>query len=89
MAQRVTVELEGDLDGGPAVETVRFGFGGSEYEIDLSAKNASALRQASLPTSTMPVRPGQGHVAGRHVPGQPAGKRRDPRVGERAGHRRR
>jgi hypothetical protein len=25
MAQRVTVELEDDLDGGPAVETLRFG----------------------------------------------------------------
>jgi hypothetical protein len=49
MAQRVTVELEDDLDGGPAVETVRFGFGGSEYEIDLSAKNASALRQRVAP----------------------------------------
>jgi len=49
MAQRVTVELEDDLDGGPAVETVRFGFGGSEYEIDPSAKNASALRQRIAP----------------------------------------
>ena len=29
MAQRVTVALEDDLDGGPAEETVRFGFGGA------------------------------------------------------------
>jgi len=36
MARRVTVALEGDLDGGPADETVRFGFGGAEFEIDLS-----------------------------------------------------
>ncbi|HEY7431486.1 MAG TPA: Lsr2 family protein [Streptosporangiaceae bacterium] len=45
MAQRVTVALEDDLDGGPADETVRFGIGGSEYEIDLSAKNARAFRK--------------------------------------------
>jgi nucleoid-associated protein Lsr2 len=45
MAQRVTVALEDDLDGGPADETVRFGLGGSEYEIDLSAKNANVFRK--------------------------------------------
>jgi Lsr2 len=36
MAQRVTVELEDDLDGGPADETLQFGLGGIDYEIDLS-----------------------------------------------------
>jgi LDH2 family malate/lactate/ureidoglycolate dehydrogenase len=45
MAQRVTVELEDDLDGGPADETLRFGLGGMEYEIDLSKKNASKFRR--------------------------------------------
>jgi nucleoid-associated protein Lsr2 len=40
MAQKVTVALEDDLDGGPADESVRFGLGGAEYEIDLSKKNA-------------------------------------------------
>jgi Lsr2 len=49
MAQRVTVELEDDLDGGPAEETLRFGLGGSEYEIDLSKKNASAFRRQIAP----------------------------------------
>jgi nucleoid-associated protein Lsr2 len=49
MAQRVTVALQDDLDGGPADETVRFGFGGAEYEIDLSAKNAAAFRQRLSP----------------------------------------
>jgi hypothetical protein len=49
MAQRVTVELEDDLDGGPAVETVRFGFDKMEYEIDLSEKNAAALRRWIAP----------------------------------------
>jgi pyridoxine/pyridoxamine 5'-phosphate oxidase len=45
MAQKVTVALEDDLDGGPAEETVRFGLGGAEYEIDLNKKNASAFRK--------------------------------------------
>jgi hypothetical protein len=49
MAQKVTVELEDDLDGGPADETVRFGVDGSDYEIDLSAKNAAALRRKLAP----------------------------------------
>ena len=49
MAQRVTVALEDDLDGGPADETVRFGFGGSDYEIDLSKKNARAFRKQLAP----------------------------------------
>jgi len=45
MVQKVSVALEDDLDGGPAAETVRFGLGGSEYEIDLSKKNARAFRK--------------------------------------------
>lgn len=49
MAQRVTVALEDDLDGGPAAETVRFGFGGADYEIDLSKKNAAAFRKLLAP----------------------------------------
>jgi nucleoid-associated protein Lsr2 len=49
MAQRVTVALEDDLDGGPAAETVRFGLGGAEYEIDLSKKNAAAFRKKLTP----------------------------------------
>jgi hypothetical protein len=49
MAQKVTVELEDDLEGGQADETVRFGFGGSEYEIDLNKKNANAFRKQLAP----------------------------------------
>jgi hypothetical protein len=44
MAQRVTVALEDDLDGDPAAETVRFGFGGADYEMDL---RTAAARQRS------------------------------------------
>ena len=46
MAQQVEVILVDDTDGGPADETVAFGLDGSEYEIDLSAKNAANLRDA-------------------------------------------
>jgi hypothetical protein len=49
MAQKVSVVLEDDLDGGPADETVRFGLGGTEYEIDLNKKNASAFRKQLAP----------------------------------------
>jgi Lsr2 len=49
MAQKITVALEDDLDGGPADETVRFRLGGSEYEIDLSTKNATAFRRQLAP----------------------------------------
>jgi nucleoid-associated protein Lsr2 len=46
MAQRTVVELIDDIDGGPGEETVRFGLDGLAYEIDLSRKNAAALRDA-------------------------------------------
>ena len=49
VAQRVIVTLEDDLGGGPADETVRFAFGGAEYEIDLTAKNATAFRKTLAP----------------------------------------
>ena len=49
MAQKVTVILEDDLTGGPAKQTVRFGFDGSDYEIDLNAKNAAAFGKQLSP----------------------------------------
>ena len=49
MAQKITVALEDDLDEGPADETVRFGLGGSEYEIDLNKKNAKTFRKQFAP----------------------------------------
>jgi Lsr2 len=45
MAQKITVVLEDDLDGGPAEETLQFEIAGSEYEIDLSKKNAAKFRR--------------------------------------------
>jgi hypothetical protein len=49
MATKVTVELEDDLDGGPAAETVRFEIDGSQYEIDLNKKNARTFRKQLAP----------------------------------------
>ena len=49
MAQKVTVALEDDLTGGPAAQTVRFAFDGTEYEIDLNAKNAAAFGKQLAP----------------------------------------
>jgi Lsr2 len=49
MAQRTIVLLEDDLGGGDADETLTFGLDGRAYEIDLSTKNASALRKALAP----------------------------------------
>ena len=46
MAQRQIVTLEDDIQGGEATETLRFAFGGTEYEIDLNDKNAAKMRQS-------------------------------------------
>ena len=64
MAQRVTVALEDDLDGGPADETVRFGLGGAEYEIDLSKKNATAFRKTITPFIEHARKAGRGPARG-------------------------
>lgn len=49
MAQRVQVMLIDDVDKSEGAETVTFGLDGVTYEIDLSAKNAAALRDALAP----------------------------------------
>ncbi len=46
MAQKTVVTLIDDLDEGEADQTVEFGLDGVAYEIDLSEKNASGLRDA-------------------------------------------
>ncbi len=46
MVQKHIVQLEDDIDGGVATETVPFALDGVNYEIDLSAKNAGKLRDA-------------------------------------------
>lgn len=66
MATRTTVTLEDDLDGGPAQETVRFGLGLAEYEIDLNAANASRFRAQLAPFAD------HARKLGRGQPGRPA-----------------
>ena len=56
MATKITVALEDDLNGGPASETVRFGLGGAQYEIDLNKKNARTFRKKITPFVGTPVR---------------------------------
>jgi hypothetical protein len=70
--QKVLVELFDDLDGKPADETVRFGLGGHEYEIDLRAKNAKELRRAVQPYAEV-ARKVQGTRGG---PARPLARRR-------------
>jgi hypothetical protein len=74
MAQKVQTLLIDDLDGGQADGTVRFGLDGTDYEIDLSAKHAQALRKALAPYLG----------AARRAPGSAA--RRPGRSGRRAAH---
>jgi nucleoid-associated protein Lsr2 len=64
MAQKLTVVLEDDLDGGPADETVRFALDGMAYEIDLSNKHARRCATGSSSSSAMPAGPGGGRAAG-------------------------
>lgn len=75
MAQRVQVILEDDFDGGAADETVAFGLDGAEFEIDLSAANAEALRGALAPWVASARRTGGRSAVGRRRRGSaPAGK---------------
>jgi Lsr2 len=64
MATKVTVALEDDLDGGPADETVRFGLGNAQYEIDLNKKNARAFRKKLAPFVEHARRGGSGQRRG-------------------------
>ena len=77
MAQRTQILYVDDIDGSAAEGTVRFGFGGTDYEIDLSRKHADQLAKAlgpyidaarKVPSSrrpargSRPARPGQSEV---------------------------
>jgi len=65
MAQKVTVALEDDLDGGPADETVRFAIDGTDYEIDLRTSHADGFRKQLAPYIE------HARKAGRLHPGRP------------------
>lgn len=73
MAQKTTVTLEDDLDGGAAAETIRFAFGGTDYEIDLNKKNARAFRKQVAPFLEHARKAGRGQ---RRKPGRTQSSRR-------------
>jgi hypothetical protein len=72
MAQKVSVVLEDDLTGGPAGQTIRFAFGGTDYEIDLNAKNAATFSKQLAPYLEHARRAGraQSHHPGRTAAGR-------------------
>lgn len=70
MAKATVTYLADDLDGSDADETVRFALDGKSFEIDLSKKNATALRKALKPYVTA------GRAAGRKASGPRANGRR-------------
>jgi hypothetical protein len=49
MAKEMKLVLTDDLDGSPGAETVSFALDGTAYEIELSEKNAAALREVLEP----------------------------------------
>ncbi len=49
MAQRTQVLYVDDIDGSDAEGTVRFGVGGTDYEIDLNKKHADQFAKAIAP----------------------------------------
>jgi hypothetical protein len=63
MARKVEVRLLDDIDGGVAEETLKFGLDSSNYEVDLSAKHAEALRASLAPFVLNARRLGRGAVA--------------------------
>jgi len=52
VAKQIIHKLVDDLDGGDAEETVKFALDGIQYEIDLSEKNATKLRELFEPYLT-------------------------------------
>jgi hypothetical protein len=64
MAKQTITKLIDDLDHGEADETVKFGLDGVQYEIDLSSKNAAALRDALAPYVTAGSRVGRASTGG-------------------------
>jgi hypothetical protein len=82
MAQRTIVQLTDDLDGKPIPdgkgETIRFGLDRTDYEIDLTDKNAKALRATIGKYVAVARRTGGGSTRSTRGPGarRNAGQRR-------------
>jgi len=60
VAQNVQTLFIDDLDGSEAEGTVRFGLDGTNYEIDLNARHAQALRDALACYGRAARRPARG-----------------------------
>jgi hypothetical protein len=80
VARREIVVLEDDLDGGKADETVKFALDGVQYEIDLSEKNATKLRNAFADYLSHSRRVGRGGVV---VGGRAAARARGSAAADR------
>ena len=89
MAQKVQTLFIDDLDGSEAEGTVRFGLDGAEYEIDLNAEHAQALRDALARYVGAARRAGGGtrRPAQGRAPGTGRWRRqhRSPRMGQGTG----
>jgi len=73
VAQKIQTLFIDDIDGSEAEGTVRFALDGAEYEIDLNAKHADALRK-SLARYVDAARRSSGSVAARR-PARSSGRR--------------
>ena len=62
MAKKTIVQLTDDLDGSKADKTVSFSLDGVSYEIDLSEKNATKLRELFEPYLTAGSKVARGGV---------------------------
>jgi len=67
MTTRTTIALEDDLVGGPADQTVQFGIGTIDYEIDLNTDNASLFRSQMAPFLEHARRAGRGQRRPAHT----------------------
>lgn len=75
MAQKVSIVLIDDIDGGDADETVSFALDGTSYEIDLASANAARLREALAPYVGHARKVGGGRRAGAKKSGASGGTR--------------
>lgn len=84
MSSTVQILIKDDIDGSPADETLQFMLDGTTYEIDLSKRNAAALRlaMARFIKRARRVR-GTASVSA----GRPSTNNRRPAAGRAPGHR--
>jgi hypothetical protein len=74
VARQVQILFTDDLDGSPAESTVRFALDGTDFEIDLNAGHARALRDALAPYLSAARRgPGTRRTSRRGRPATTAG----------------